>query len=225
MGATVDAKTQERVVQRLKKKYPISRNMAAFNVNIDTTGGVVGVEQQPEGFRLSTDDQTDIVLVKPRGIAASRLAPYPGWSVLCDSANAAWEVWKSLTPRHPIERVGIRYINRIDIPLGGKHGVRLDDYLNFHPQITKIAVDPMTAYVVQASFPVPLNKTWSTNLTSTLVTPAPLIDHLSLLLDIDVYRYGPLAETMLWDEIDAARILKNDLFERCITDKARKLFE
>lgn len=224
IAAAVDDKTQEKAVQRLKKRYPNSKALAAFNVNIDTTGGVVGVEQQPEGFRLSTDEQTDIVLVKPRGIAASRLAPYPGWPVLRDNAIAAWDAWKSVTPRHPIERVGIRYINRIDIPLAGKVRVRLEDYLNFSPQVTTIATDPMTSYVIQATFPVPLDKNWTTTITSTLVTPPPLIDHISLLLDIDVYRGAPLAETTLWDAIDAARTLKNDLFERCITDEARKLF-
>jgi len=58
------------------------------------------------------------------------------------------------------------------------------------------------------------------------MSPAPLINHVSMVLDIDVFRTDqiPGRDADLWDCIDTVRSLKNAIFEACITDEARKLF-
>jgi uncharacterized protein (TIGR04255 family) len=58
------------------------------------------------------------------------------------------------------------------------------------------------------------------------MSPAPLINHVSMVLDIDVFRTEqiPGRDNDLWTCIDAVRPLKNTIFEACITDEARRLF-
>ena len=90
VGGTATADEQQKVVHRLAKDYPHSKPLQEFNLKIDTTGGEVSVDQRPQGFRLNTDDQADIVRsVFPDGIAIARLAPYQGWEKLKERAQAA----------------------------------------------------------------------------------------------------------------------------------------
>ena len=222
-AATADE--QQKVVRRLTKKYPHSNPLQEFSLRIDTTGGEVAVDQKPQGFRLNTADQTDVVLVFPDGIAAARLAPYQGWEKLREHAKAAHEEWRRSTAHRPVSRIGIRYLNRIDIPLKGVSKVDLATYLAFRPQIPGISNGPMAGYMVQATLPTD-TPPWNTSIVSTIVTPPPLLNHVSLMLDIDVFRTEqiPGNEAELWRMIDDARPIKNRVFEKCITDESRKLF-
>jgi uncharacterized protein (TIGR04255 family) len=62
--------------------------------------------------------------------------------------------------------------------------------------------------------------------TSTIV-PAALINHYSLLLDIDVFRTEqiPNRDDELWKVVDEVRGVKDGIFEGCITQKSRELFD
>lgn len=216
---------QQKLVRRFAKTYPHSKALAAFSVTIDTTGGAATVQQEPQGFRLTSDDQADVMLVFPNGIAAARLAPYPNWEHLRDRAVAAWSEWRRSTKFSPLSRLGIRYLNRIDVPIKDAPTIDLETYLKFRPNIPKIGKGPIVGYMVQATMPTD-NPFWNTSITSSIVSPPPLINHLSLLLDIDVFRTEqiPGKENDLWAVVEEARGIKNRVFEHCITDQSRELF-
>ena len=225
IGAEIDAKILEKVVRSLESSYPHVNRMETLSVNIDSTGGDDSVVREASGYRLTTEEQIDVVLVKPNGVTVARLAPYPGWPVLMDCAKKVWRKWFGKVPRHPLARLGIRYINRIDVSTKGRSTIRLDDYLHFHPQSPHIGSAPMQGYVMKITTPTD-HPNWSAIVTSALVSPPPLIDHMSFLLDIDVFRTEdiPQKESKLWVAIDEAREVKNHIFEACITDDSRRLF-
>ncbi len=52
-ASVVSAKNQETVVRRLKRLYPNSNALQAFSVNIDTTGGHVGLNNGLKGTALA----------------------------------------------------------------------------------------------------------------------------------------------------------------------------
>jgi len=224
LASDVSGKSQETVVRRLKKLYPFSNALQAFSVNIDTTGGRVGFEQQPQGYRLNSDDQTDVVLVMPSGVAIARLTPYPGWQMFRERAESVWQIWRKSTPHQAVARIGVRTINRIDVPIDNQTQISLQSYLSFHPQIPVLSVSPMLGYMMQVTLPTATPK-WIATITSTLISPPPLLNHMALLLDIDVFRTEeiPSNDAQLWEVIEQARVIKNDIFERCITNETRKL--
>ncbi|MGO9485157.1 MAG: TIGR04255 family protein [Rhodomicrobium sp.] len=223
-ASVVSAKNQETVVRRLKRLYPNSNALQAFSVNIDTTGGHVGLEQRPQGYRLSSDEQTDVVLVMPSGIATARLAPYPGWVVFKERSEFVWQIWRKSTTHHAVARIGVRTINRIDVPVDNKVQISLQTYLNFYPRTPALSSTPMLGYMMQVILSTSTPK-WTATVTSTLISPPPLLNHTSLLLDIDIFRTEeiPSNDTELWEVIEQARAIKNDIFERCITNETRKL--
>lgn len=221
----IETKLQEKVISRLKTTYPHSSKRQAVNIKVDTTAESVSVEQEPQGYRLTNEDQTDVVLVLPRGLGVVRLAPYMGWDALRQNAYDAWKVWKANTPGYDIQRLGVRYINRIDIPINKAEKLNLNDYLSLYPKVAPVLSKPISGYLMQVAAPTRDDR-WSTTITSTLVQPPPLVEHISILLDIDVFRTEevPLNDNELWPIIDVGRALKNEIFESCITDKTRELF-
>jgi uncharacterized protein (TIGR04255 family) len=222
-NATADE--QQKVHRRLTKIYPHTQELSEFSVTFDTTGGAATVQQANRGFRLTSEDQADVLLIFPNGLAVARLAPYGAWEQLREKAVAAWGEWRRDTKYRPVDRLGIRYINRIDIPLMREPLLKFDKYLKFHPLVPNLGGGALSGYMIQATTPTS-NPLWMTSITSSIVVPPPIIDHLSLLLDIDVFRTReiPGKDDELWHTIDEARAIKNRIFESCITDESRKLF-
>jgi uncharacterized protein (TIGR04255 family) len=215
----------QKLVKRLTKDYPQQETLAGINVAIDTTGGATTVQQQTQGYRLKKADQTDIVVIFPDGVATARVAPYLGWEHLRERAQEAWAEWRRNITYSAMRRIGIRYINRIDVPIKQNEVLDLETYMNLLPRVPDFSKQPLSGFFVQITRPTDVPH-WMVSATSNIVSPAPLIDHLSITLDIDVFRTKeiPGREPDLWDCVDAARSLKNQIFESCITDEARRLF-
>jgi uncharacterized protein (TIGR04255 family) len=227
VAVDVSEAVQQDVVKRPSKFYPHTANLASFEVQIDGTGGTAKLAQQPNGFRLNTEDQADVALIFPNGLATARLAPYPGWDAFRDRARANWTEWRRASNARQPNRIGVRYVNRLDIPIEGDAGkIGIAKYLEFRPQVPNISGQrPFAGYMQQVTLPTD-TPPWSATITSAVVTPPPLLNHISLLLDIDLFRAAeiPANEDELWAIADAARPLKNRIFESCITAEARKLF-
>lgn len=216
---------RKKIVRRLKALYPHSEPQQSFTINFNATGGHnVVAEPEPQGFRLTSNDQLDIALIQHSGVVIARRAPYPGWQKFRERATTVWTQWQTSTSNHTLSRVGVRYINRIDIPYVKEPLIDPRDYLLFSPHDPGISSAPMQGYAVQITKPTDVPH-WQASVTSILVLPPPLLNHISLLFDIDVFRIEkiPRRDDELWGVIDEARNIKNDIFERCITDRTREL--
>ncbi|WP_190233820.1 MULTISPECIES: TIGR04255 family protein [unclassified Mesorhizobium] len=207
------------------KHQTIDKNI---EVRIDTLGGIPTVhsEPSPDRFRRTSDDQADIAMFGHNSMIVARLAPYLGWEYLSERVARNWRIWSKGPTGKNITRVGMRFINRIDIPTAGLEHFDIRDYLKLQPLVPRIAEKPMSGYLVQASMPT-ANPNWDCNIASTTVLDPPLINHTSILLDIDVYRTRdiPSKAAEILPILEEARALKNTIFELCITDKARELFQ
>jgi uncharacterized protein (TIGR04255 family) len=215
----------QKLVKRFVKDYPQQESLTSVSVAINTTGGAATVEQRMDGQRVKSTDQADILLVLPDGIAASRLAPYPGWEYLRERARSAWAEWHKTTTHGVLKRIGVRYINRIDVPIKEAGILDIEMYLNFTPRVPAFSKRALKGFLVQVTTPTDVDH-WEASITSTIASPPPLINHVSLVLDIDVFRTEqiPGRDPDLWNCIETVRPLKNAIFESCITDEARKLF-
>jgi uncharacterized protein (TIGR04255 family) len=215
----------QKSLKRLANRYPDAEELRDVEVAFDNTGGNVNVVHRQSGFKISSADKADIALVKTTGLTSARLAPYEGWEKLYELAQSNWEAWCKGTRRTQAERIGVRYINRLDIPFAGREGIPLEHYLKFVPNTPDFSHRPLLSHSVRVVKQLE-DKRWTCTIISTMVDPPPLIGHLSLLLDIDVFRQEdiPSHDDALWEEIAAVRELKNNVFEACITDQARELF-
>jgi uncharacterized protein (TIGR04255 family) len=217
----------EKASKKLIQDYPLSDPVVEQQVQFENSDQRLPrfhYRSEPVGFQLTSLDQANIVSLNKDRLATSRAAPYEGWNRLRAQAEKNWRsVIKSLGVT-PISRIGVRYVNRLDIPLKGSTTVNLDEYLHFVPKIDSFSAHPMTEFVYLVTRSTELEN-WSARLVTSLVPP-PLIDHISLGFDIDVFRTDaiPIDNAQLWSIVDEARSVKNSIFEMYITDRARELF-
>lgn len=175
------------------------------------------------GHRRSTADMTELLIVLPKSIVVSQLAPYPGWDSFFERFVRDWKLLKRILGFQSIQRLGVRYINRIDIPCDTPI-IEHEEYLNIYPKITN-QFGSLAAYAVQAQiFMEDLECMLTIN---SAAVPAPILNHASFVIDQDIARdiNVPQKDDDIFGLIQKIRVRKNEVFESCVTDRARALFK
>lgn len=210
----------ERLVARFVKKYPATAQKV-FDIAVEVGEAASKVNQKLNSYRLSSLDGTRVLNLGLQAIGTARLAPYEGWERFVEEARGNWDIWLKVVDWQPIARIGVRYINRIDIPTVAK--IDLNDYFTFQPQMPKSLDNGIEHFAMNVL--VPLGKDDLKLVLNAGSTQSPLIGHQSLILDLDVALDTnlPKEDAGLWAFIDRMRDRKNEVFETCITDKTRAL--
>jgi uncharacterized protein (TIGR04255 family) len=217
----------EKAAARLGKVYPISEEEFVQSVNVDVQTGKAWVAKAWQGVKRSSADRTEVVMFRTGTLVIGHLAPHKGWEHLLDKTKDACRALARVTGENlSLSRVGIRYINRIDIPNGSKES-NIFDYIHFRPQIPGDLVDytVMTEYFSQIAYPIK-----GTGLNARIIVGrvlSPLIAHTSIVFDIDVFQDHSITRKTeaVWGLLSEMRDQKNLIFETGITDKARELFD
>jgi uncharacterized protein (TIGR04255 family) len=212
-----------RVRDRLLEFYP-PPVQSVMQTNFAIGIGAPTIQEQTLGYRLNSGDGAGLVTIGQQYISTSKLPPYEGWEPFVATARRNWDTWKDRVGWQKIARVGVRYVNRIDIPIESEHGINIDDYLTFSIKGPALALPPLASFAINEVRPLGIDDCQLT-LNAGLV-PSPLIKTMSLLLDVDVSRMTdiPQGDESLWAFVDRMRTHKNFIFEGCITDRARELF-
>lgn len=212
----------QKLLQRFKGEYEFSEDFVAYGVQVDLAARRANFEEQSSGYKLWSADRADVLLVTSAHMSCSRLAPYVGWDTFRARAEDHWRIWKRVTGYRKISRIGVRFINRIDVPAARGEEVRISEYLRVRPEAP--AVRRMVSYAMQIS--APLEEDNCRLVINSSLVPSPLVDHLSMILDIDVSCEGepPQKDDEIWALIGRIRVHKNQIFEESVTDKARELF-
>jgi uncharacterized protein (TIGR04255 family) len=156
------------------------------------------------------------------GWTFNKLAPYRGWEEeFRDEARTLWRAYRELVQPKAVSRVGLRYVNRLDLPLP------ISDfkvYLRTYPELAPDLPQGLSHFVMQLQIPhQDINALLLLNLA--MVKPVrPGVS--SVVLDLDLSRSVdlPADESELWALIEILRTRKNEIFEACITDATRELF-
>jgi uncharacterized protein (TIGR04255 family) len=210
LAAPIARDQVEKIKDRLEEEYPLPPQMMQ---NISFTAGPGdqhGTQVDFAGYRLSSADATNVAIIGPQHITASRLAPYTGWEEFTGQARRNWTIWRKVAGWHEVTRIGVRYIN---------------DYLAFRPFFPEfLGFKGVDAFAINGQMGV-ANTPFRVILNAGS-TPSPLVRTVSFLLDIDISREGdlPRNDDGLWASVDEIRDLKNRVFEASITDLSRELF-
>jgi uncharacterized protein (TIGR04255 family) len=205
----------------LQAEYSYKDSEKGTTINFDAATGNSVVEPAWSGEKLSSGDRADITIFRTTAFVTSRLAPYLGWEQLRERSERAWAAWRKAAGSVELARIGVRYVNRIDIPTEGR--IRLEDFLNFYPGIPD--EPPIEAYIMQVIRPIGADDCRVT--INSASTVSPLVGFASFLLDLDVYREVglPRRDNALWELIDKFRHHKNNVFESCLTERTREIFD
>ncbi|MCV9942972.1 TIGR04255 family protein [Rhizobium sp. BT-175] len=203
---------------KLKRNYPNVVSNIEVKANFSKSG--MSGSQNPIGKKFTTRDQLQVMVVNADLLAIGQLAPYPGWDEFRERVKRDYLAHVEQFGRRQISRIGMRYINRIDVEA---QTAEVQDYLNVYPT-TPIKADGGMTFALQATQQLP-NSKYGVTLQSASVEP-PVPRNLSFLLDIDVFRAVdiPSRDDHILELLEEMRIIKNSIFESSVTDQARKLF-
>ena len=215
----------EKIKDRLLDDYPITpQTMQQISITAGT-GNQSAAKVEFAAYRLSSADAADVAIIGRQNISASRLAPYTNWEAFIGHARRNWAVWRKVAGWREVTRIGVRYINRIDVPNPDDSPVTIDDYLLFRPVFPVFdGGGSVDTYAINASMGI-ANSPFRLILNAGS-TPSPMVRTVSFLLDMDISQEGnlPRNDDDLWALIDEIRPIKNRIFEASVTDLSRELF-
>jgi len=223
----LDSTDVDKVSDKFSSDYPQHQNVQAFNVNLTLPGSQPDAPtaefDRAVGHRRASVDMTELLLIWRSAFVISQLAPYPGWDSFLQRFVRDWTAWKRVMGFREISRIGVRYVNRIDIPVSGPI-VEHEMFLNVYPKVPDI-FGPFGAYAVQAVLPI--GEIGCKLTLNSAAVPSPILDHASFLFDQDIAKEidPPQSDEAIYDLLNKIRVQKNKVFEACITDRARELFK
>jgi uncharacterized protein (TIGR04255 family) len=221
----LDAKVVKSAGSKFLKHYPRANDHKEYQVEVDAQQQRAVFNTVAEGVRMANEDQTEVLLLLDDRFGRAVLAPYPGWDAFHETIVRDWQVWRPIAKPKKLARIAVRYINRLDLPLDGNGLVNLHDYLRFYAEFPENVTGPSLYTACQQVLKVGEDELMvSLNL---VTTPPALVDHLSCVLDLDIYRETdvPQSDEDLWDLLARMRHHKNRLFEALTTDRAKALFD
>jgi uncharacterized protein (TIGR04255 family) len=223
-----------RISRLLQRRYPKSQPEIDFQLAVKieaandraTAASNARPDVVDKGVRLLSDDDQRIVITRTKSILFAHQAPYPGWDLFLTEARAIFDTVREKLGFRQVSFVGLRYTNRIDVPLGAsQETVVPGDYLIAGPALPNIPISPaVRMYQLVADVDLRMDRLVARIQAATL--PPALINHASLLLDIDIIGQHdvPQKPDEFWELVGRMRQAKNEIFEACITDNARQLF-
>jgi len=213
---------QDQISSKSAKYYPNLSEISNRHFHIEVDKGTAEVTETTTNLRRTNADENEIFLITPQSFNISQLPLYEGWVAFRQRFQRDWEIAKSILGYRKLERLGIRFINRLDFPFEDDlvHPAKyLNVYIN-HP--TQYGV--MQSSAIQTRYFV---EDLNANMTIQSATvESPLPKHLGILLDIDIGREDdvPQKDDDIFTYFEQVRLFKNQVFEASITDATRERF-
>jgi uncharacterized protein (TIGR04255 family) len=190
-----------------------------------TSEGVTGETTSTQiGWLFRREDGRRVVHARVDGLGFSWLEPYESWEKFVTEAESHWLDYRVCAKPTQVVRLGVRYVNRIDVPASS---VEIKDYLRLGVDVPAYLPQAVSGYFMQVTVPLPSFGCAAT-ITSALLSPNDE-NTTSLLLDVDTWLASEidLSEGAEAPGVEAylgtLRHAKNYVFESCITDATRGL--
>jgi len=222
-NSSPEDKRRSKAFATFRKHYPNFKeiNSKSIEVEVRDDGDAISTKNTLK-HQFSSSDITQLLITSESSLLFAQLAPYQGWDLYKERITRDWATWIKHTGHNEVNRIGMRYINRIDIPATNPV-TWYENYVTVYPNLPKI-IDPSLSHSVNIK--VLLDDLESLLTLNSSVVKSPIPEHIAIVLDFDISRKFKTAPSNdeIYEHIDLARKKKNEIFEACITDKARELF-
>jgi|JI10StandDraft_1071094.scaffolds.fasta_scaffold22118_11 uncharacterized protein (TIGR04255 family) len=172
------------------------------------------------GYVFINADETRQIQTRIDGFTYNVVKTYEHWDKHFAEFLKLWTLYDSLFNPTIVLRIATRYINRINLPVPF---TSFQDFITNIPPVPKSLPQTFNNFFMQTQTPCSDNLRHAI-ITETLDQPGDRV--LPFILDIDVFQEQNIqkTETSFNENFSAIRKIKNDIFESCITEKARELF-
>lgn len=223
---------QPQVVQQLKAFRDASANLFSteeavvsgeVEVHFDGTGAQlpeVKRSSQVFGYTYKTPDLAQLAQVRLNGMSYHKLPPYSRWEDVLDQARKLWNHYYAITRAPLITQIGLRYINRFNLPAP----CDIESFLKTFPNISADLPQLISGYVMQLS--MPQVDMANTVLVHRQALTSPQQPHqASIVVDNDLVTKQEFQSEseQPWEFLEVMHHRQNEIFEGSITDATRDL--
>ncbi len=197
--------------------------LQGFQISAPGDSHAVSSPRSVDGYLFVSNAEAKIVQARRDGFTFNKLRPYSNWETFNTEAKELWELYVALARPASVQRVALRYLNRITLPLPLRD---LRDYCLLFPDLPPALPQGMSEFFLRVTLPVPDTPCLST-VTLTFEPAMPGATMLNLILDNEAaYFFGSLnVDTeAIWLRLAQLRDLKNNVFDAILTEKAKELF-
>lgn len=212
------------IYERVKENFPDKQQQIGIGLQLRPTekGIEHKVEPAPPRIQFFKSDKTALIQVAPDLLVVNQLKPYPTWSKFKPMIIDSFNVYKDVANPKGFRRIGLRYINNLNF---STEEIELKDYFKYYPFVPDNIPKPLGSFLTRVEFPYENGKE---NLILSLGSIlSQKQNNTSLVLDIDYAMISP--EYISFDNIpewlEKAHERIENIFESCITDKLRNIFE
>jgi uncharacterized protein (TIGR04255 family) len=207
---------------RVIESYPIKKERRQFTQTLQMREGKSAGEttQLVDGFMFCTADEKQVFQARMDGFSFNRLKPYKTWEALRDEARMLWGLYEEVASPE-IQRIGLRYINRMDLPMPVRD---FKDYLTAGPPVPEGLPQGVSSFFTRVVIAEPKIQATAiiTQVFEQIVDP----NFLPVYLDIDVSKQLEPAEVgKVWEFFETLREFKDRIFFSSITESAKELFQ
>jgi len=209
----------------IQERFPHKqeRFLQKFEFRVGTTPEAKNLTKEIDGFLFLSPDKTKIAQSRLDGFTFNKLKPYEKWGTFSQEAKELWQLYVSVARPVNVRRVGLRYINSIDLPLPVED---LDKYFTTTPHAPPSLSQGIHTFFLQISIPHSSSAAKGL-MTQTFKPFQPESKVLSYIMDIDVafhFEVQAPDTDAIWSYVDLLHDFKNDIFFSSITEETKKLF-
>jgi len=179
-------------------------------------GGLVGISAK------SLDNKNIVQLFRDR-FSFSQLPPYKNWELLEEQAIKIWNIFLDKTKNDGVNRVGVRFINKIELALPLDD---FNDYIVGAPVVPEGLPQFLGAFDMRLIIPnKEIEADGIVNMSMNGLDKEKNV--VPVILDVDVGKTGHMQsdEKSLHETLAELRHYKNELFFRNITDKVVRMYQ
>jgi len=215
----------ENLHQVIKPDYPIRKTLREFHSQLKLKKDEAAMptfSDKITGYQFWSSDEKQVVQYRKDGFGYSRLKPYENWDSIFTEAQKLWEIYENNLKTYAVKRIAVKYINLIEIPL---RSFKLENYFTAPPLVPNGLPQTIENFIYQITIYFPESTTKA--IITMKLSPSSNKDITSIIYDIDVFKttnIKPERYSTIWEIYNELRIIKNDIFDKGLTENAKKLF-
>ena len=209
------------IYPRISGEFPLKQQEQAFQISVTP-------QQQPvqqfstalSKMQFLKNDRSAMVQIGPDLLGINVQSPYPGWPNFFKLISEQLQIYLEMSSPKGFKRIGLRYINRIEFQIDGIESTK---YFRYYPHL------PENIEQKHGPFSMSVVHEFDNGRDALVINFATIVPSstLAYVLDLDYSLTQPdkiqLGDGLKW--IENAHLRIEDMFEACITDELRALFE
>jgi uncharacterized protein (TIGR04255 family) len=215
----------KKIQEKVKKEYPEfkikTEFKASFKVQPNQSDFATETSGKPIGYMFSSSNLKKMIQATLYGYTFNLIQDYKDWDSFRKDAQAGWDIYYQDVKPIQITRIGLRYINSINITPAL---IDFKDYILTTPEIAHSLPQGMSDFFMRLVIPDSNQNT--AIITQTIDRSKIVKNTLPLIFDIDVFRNINLESNNMeiWSIVDSLHTYALDIFEKSLTNRTKQLF-